>query len=60
VCVCVCLYTDSVKEEKMGLLTYNLASAESQIAIDNLEAGQKRQVTHIAVDNMAAGQKQQV
>jgi hypothetical protein len=49
-----------VKEEKMGLLTYNLASAESQIAIDNLEAGQKRQVTHIAVDNMAAGQKQQV
>ncbi len=41
------MYTDSVKEEKMGLLTYNLASAESQIAIDNMEAGQKRQVTTI-------------
>jgi len=36
--------SDSVKEEKMGLLTYNLASAESQIAQDNVEAGQKRQV----------------
>jgi len=35
--------SDSVKEEKMGLLTYNLASAESQIAQDNVEAGQKRQ-----------------
>jgi hypothetical protein len=36
--------SDSVKEEKMGLLTYNLASAESQIAQENAEAGQKRQV----------------
>jgi microcompartment protein CcmK/EutM len=36
--------SDSVKEEKMGLLTYNLASAESQIALDNIDAGQKRQV----------------
>ena len=35
--------SDSVKEEKLGLLTYNLASAESQIAQENAEAGQKRQ-----------------
>merc|ERR1719409_2051434 len=35
--------SDSVKEEKLGLLTYNLASAESQIALDNIDAGQKRQ-----------------
>ena len=30
-----------------GLLTYNLASAESQIAQENAEAGQKRQATLI-------------
>ena len=41
--------SDSVKEEKMGLLTYNLASAESQIAQDNVEAGQKRQVLPLSL-----------
>lgn len=34
---------DAFKEEKVGLLTYNLASAESQIDLANTAASQKRQ-----------------
>mmetsp|Transcript_25050 Transcript_25050/g.58042 ORF Transcript_25050/g.58042 Transcript_25050/m.58042 type:complete len:161 (+) Transcript_25050:177-659(+) len=49
---------DNVKEEKIGLLTYNLASAESQIGTgETEEAAKKRQ--DVRVERMGALNKRQ-
>lgn len=48
---------DAIKEEKLGLLTYNLASAESQISLDSEEASAKRQT--VREERMGALNKKQ-
>jgi hypothetical protein len=48
---------DAIKEEKVGLLTYNLASAESQIDLASEEASKKRQ--QVREERMAVLNKKQ-